>query len=113
MSNRYPTLQAFVAAFATPDNETGDVRRQFDLFIEDEPVGPGVDSTITVLTVCPHGFEYLMHRFALDGAAMLTPEQIDAKKQFMVNEAAQRNLAAQQTTATLATVDGVKLGGVA
>jgi hypothetical protein len=33
-----------------------------------------------VLTCCPHGFEYLTHKFGVDGNALLTPEQMEAKK---------------------------------
>jgi hypothetical protein len=90
MTNRFATLQAFVQAFATTDNETGDLRRHFDLYIDEEPIGPGVDGTITVLTCCPHGFEYLTHKFGVDGNALMPPEQVEAKKQFMVNEATRR-----------------------
>lgn len=111
MNNQFPTLQAFVQAFATDANETGGVRRHFDLYIDEEPVGPGVEGTITVLTCCPHSFEYLTHKFGVDGNALTTPEQIVAKKQYLVNEAIAANEAAQRQAEGLQLGEGVKLGG--
>lgn len=117
MSNRYPTLAALIAAFSTNDNETGAARAHYDLFVDQEPVGPGVDEKITVITVYPHSFEYLAHRFGVDGNALASPEQVEAKKQYLVNEAAvaaerQRELAASEGV-VLAPTGAPTLGGVA
>lgn len=111
MSNKYPSLQAFVGAFASDNNETGSARRHFDLFVTDEAAGPGVEEPITVITCCPHGFDYLTHRFGLDGNSLTTPEQIEATKQQLVAAATARNEAAQLAVAELQAADGVKLAG--
>jgi hypothetical protein len=113
MANKHPTLHDFIVAFATDANETGGARSHFEVTVDHEPVGPEVPGTVPVLTIWPRGFEYLAHKFGIEGNALATPEQVEGKKQFMRNEARAANEAAAEE-ARKKSADGVvsaRIGG--
>lgn len=89
--NKYPTLHDFIDAFASDANETGAARTEFTMKVEREPIGPEVEGTVTVIRVYPNNFEYLEHRFGLDGSVLQSPEQVEGRKQFARNEARAAN----------------------
>lgn len=89
MNNRFKTLQEMIAhgLSAAAIEEHGRVLTEYKITVGSERIGEGVDGNFVTLTVAPVGFDYKACRFGIDNNTMLTPEELEARKTFLVNEA--------------------------
>lgn len=108
MPNR--TLQEIIAEGLSEAAvaEHGRPLTQYLVTVGSERIGgvtdPDLGSFVT-LTVHPVGFEYKAETFGIDNNTLLTREELDARKQFHVNEARVVRDASQQPVTTGGTAE--------
>jgi hypothetical protein len=85
----FETLQEMIAVGLSEAAiaEHGRPLTSYTLTVGTERIGDGVDGGMVVLTVAPAGFEYKAQDFAIDNNTLITRDQIEARKTYLVNEA--------------------------
>lgn len=87
MNNR--TLQQIIADGLSQAaiDEHGRTLTQYTITVTTEPIDVNVPGHLVVLTVAPTGFDYKAERFGIDNNTLLTAAELDARKQYLINEA--------------------------
>jgi hypothetical protein len=86
------TLQAIIAEGLSQAaiDEHGRALVSYRITVGTEPIAPSVPGNFVTLTIAPDGFDYKAQKFGIDNNTLLTTEELEARRQYLVNESPHR-----------------------